>query len=67
VHPAVLPPCSVILALIGQTVASATLVVFVCVSHLVFAIILLAMERTLWRNSIYEAALPVAILIRMAF
>lgn len=57
----------VILALTGQTVAAATLVVFVCISHIVLAAVLLVVERKLWRNSIYEAVLPVAILIAMTF
>lgn len=57
----------VVLALTGLTVAAATLVVFVCISHIVLAAVLLVVERKLWRNSIYEAVLPVAILIAMAF
>lgn len=57
----------VILALTGHTVAAATLIVFVCISHIVLAAVLLVVERRLWRNAVYEAVLPVAILIAMAF
>ncbi|MCD2442934.1 DUF1304 family protein [Agromyces sp. SYSU K20354] len=57
----------VILTMNGQTAAGAALVAFVCISHIVLAVVLLVVERKLWRNSISEAVLPVAILIAMAF
>jgi putative membrane protein len=41
--------------------------VFVCISHIVFAMVLLIVDRTLRRNSVYEAILPVTVLIALPF
>jgi putative membrane protein len=57
----------VILTLTGLVAAGVGIIVFVCISHIVLAIVLLIVDRTLWRNSLYEAILPIAVLIALPF
>jgi uncharacterized membrane protein len=57
----------VVLTLSGLVAAGLGIVVFVCISHIVLAIVLLAVDHTLWRNSVYEAILPIAVLIALPF
>jgi uncharacterized membrane protein len=57
----------VVLTLTGLVAPGVGVVIFVCVSHIVLAIVLLIVDRTLWRNSLYEAILPIAVLIALPF
>lgn len=57
----------VILTWAGLPSAGTGIVVFVCISHIVLAAVLLAVDRRLWRNSVYEAILPIAVLVAVPF
>jgi putative membrane protein len=57
----------VVLALSGAVAAGLAIVLFVCISHIVLAIVLIVVDRSLWRNSVYEAILPIAVLIALSF
>jgi uncharacterized membrane protein len=56
----------VVLTLMGLVAAGVAIVVFVCISHIVLAIVLIIVDRTLWRNSVYEAIFPIAVLIALS-
>lgn len=57
----------VILTAAGAVAAGVGIVVFVCVSHIVLGLVLLVVERSLWRNALYEAIVPIAVLVALAF
>lgn len=57
----------VVLTLTGLVAAGKGIVIFVCISHIVLAIVLLVVDRSLWRNSVYEAILPIAVLVALPF
>jgi uncharacterized membrane protein len=57
----------VLLTLWGLPGAGVGIVTFVCIAHIVLALVLLVVDRSLWRNSVYEAVLPVAVLIALPF
>ena len=57
----------VVLTWAGLVAAGVGIVVFVCISHIVLAIVLLVVDRSLWRNSVYEAIFPIAVLVALAF
>ncbi|MFF9562497.1 DUF1304 family protein [Leifsonia sp. NPDC014704] len=57
----------VVLTLIGLVAAGIGIVVFVCVSHIILGLVLVIVERTLWRNAVYEASLPVVVLVALSF
>ena len=58
---------AVALSLAGQPTAGVAIAAFVALSHVVLAGVLLAVDRRLWRNSVYEAVVPIAVLVALPF
>lgn len=57
----------VILTLTGMVEAGVAIVYFVCISHVILGLVLLAVDRTLWRNAVSQTALPILVLIALQF